>query len=58
MKTYRNAARIRQWIRRAFTELMAEKKDISWRSVPTSPRPPFIITMRTFTPWRRNLKTN
>lgn len=29
MKTYRNAARTRQWIRRAFTELMAEKKDIN-----------------------------
>lgn len=29
MKTYRNATRTRQWIRRAFTELMAEKKDIN-----------------------------
>ncbi len=29
MKVYRNAARTKQWIRRAFTELMAEKKDIN-----------------------------
>ncbi len=28
MKTYRNAERTRQWIRRAFTELMAEKREI------------------------------
>ena len=29
MKVYRNAARTKQWIRRALTELMAEKKDIN-----------------------------
>lgn len=33
MKTYRNAERTRQWIRRAFTELIAEKKDIEKISV-------------------------
>lgn len=29
MKTYRNSARTRQWIRCAFTELIAEKKSIN-----------------------------
>lgn len=33
MKTYRNAERTKKWIRRAFTELMAEKKDIEKISV-------------------------
>lgn len=28
MKTYRNAERTRKWIRRAFTELISEKRDI------------------------------
>lgn len=28
MKQYKNAARTKKWIRRAFTELLAEKKDI------------------------------
>lgn len=28
MKAYRNAERTKKWIRRAFTEMMAEKKDI------------------------------
>ena len=27
-KPYRNAERTKRWIRKAFTELMAEKKDI------------------------------
>ncbi len=29
MKVYRNTARTNQWIRRALTELMAEKKDLN-----------------------------
>lgn len=33
MKPYRNAERTKKWIRRAFTELMAEKKDIEKISV-------------------------
>ena len=33
MKTYRNAERTKQWIRRAFAEMMAEKKDIEKISV-------------------------
>lgn len=33
MKTYRNAERTKRWIRRAFTEMMAEKKDIEKISV-------------------------
>ena len=28
MKTYRNAERTKRWIRRIFTEMMAEKRDI------------------------------
>lgn len=28
MKTYRNAERTKRWIRRTFTEMMAEKRDI------------------------------
>ena len=64
MKVYRNAARTKQWIRRALTELMAEKKDINKITVTELAqhadisRPPFTITMRTFAPWRRNLKMN
>ncbi len=33
MKPYRNAERTKRWIRRAFTELLAEKKDITKISV-------------------------
>ena len=33
MKTYKNATRTKKWIRKAFVELLAEKKDLNKVSV-------------------------